>query len=215
MFTMENCFYLLISQAVRYLRDPAVHPRDKQRMKQELSSELVSSSYHPFSLFGVNVSCGSGSFVFGCPIEPIPQDESTALGILGCTSWCLLCATGTSFGEGEGCVSEEANLIRACNFRVRCSPACLVTSAAVVPLHLPAGFFLLPKESLLPSWVLRGRSLCFSSCRPLSGTCRDRFYPAPASLFRTRSSTIHVHRRRHHLWHKEWEREGGLVWAVV
>lgn len=42
MFTMENCFYLLISQAVRYLKDPAVHPRDKQRMKQELSSELVS-----------------------------------------------------------------------------------------------------------------------------------------------------------------------------
>uniref|UniRef100_A0A8C0GA81 Nucleoporin NUP188 n=1 Tax=Chelonoidis abingdonii TaxID=106734 RepID=A0A8C0GA81_CHEAB len=40
MFTMENCFYLIISQAVRYLRDPAVHPRDKQRMKQELSSEL-------------------------------------------------------------------------------------------------------------------------------------------------------------------------------
>lgn len=41
LFTMENCFYLLVSQAVRYLRDPAVHPRDKQRMKQELSSELV------------------------------------------------------------------------------------------------------------------------------------------------------------------------------
>nr|XP_028571386.1 nucleoporin NUP188 homolog isoform X2 [Podarcis muralis] len=40
MFTMENCFYLLISQALRYLKDPAVHPRDKQRMKQELSSEL-------------------------------------------------------------------------------------------------------------------------------------------------------------------------------
>lgn len=49
MFTMENCFYLLISQAVRYLRDPTVHPRDKQRMKQELSSELVSSLYHPRS----------------------------------------------------------------------------------------------------------------------------------------------------------------------
>nr|XP_023663672.1 nucleoporin NUP188 homolog [Paramormyrops kingsleyae] len=40
MFTMENCFYVLISQAVRYLRDPSVHLRDKQRMKQELSSEL-------------------------------------------------------------------------------------------------------------------------------------------------------------------------------
>ncbi|KAM8934282.1 nucleoporin NUP188 [Pelodytes ibericus] len=40
LFTMENCFYLLISQAVRYLRDPTVNPRDKQRMKQELGSEL-------------------------------------------------------------------------------------------------------------------------------------------------------------------------------
>lgn len=41
MFSMENCFYLLISQAMRYLRDPAVPSRDKQRMRQELSSELV------------------------------------------------------------------------------------------------------------------------------------------------------------------------------
>uniref|UniRef100_H3DN37 Nucleoporin NUP188 n=2 Tax=Tetraodon nigroviridis TaxID=99883 RepID=H3DN37_TETNG len=40
MFTMENCFYVLISQAVRYLKDPAIVPRDKQRLKQELSSEL-------------------------------------------------------------------------------------------------------------------------------------------------------------------------------
>lgn len=40
MFSMENCFYLLISQAMRYLRDPAVPSRDKQRMRQELSSEL-------------------------------------------------------------------------------------------------------------------------------------------------------------------------------
>uniref|UniRef100_A0A8C5R3P6 Nucleoporin NUP188 n=1 Tax=Leptobrachium leishanense TaxID=445787 RepID=A0A8C5R3P6_9ANUR len=50
LFTMENCFYLLISQAVRYLRDPAVNPRDKQRMKQELSSELSTllSSLHRY-----------------------------------------------------------------------------------------------------------------------------------------------------------------------
>ncbi|KAL7377347.1 hypothetical protein ABVT39_026230 [Epinephelus coioides] len=40
MFTMENCFYVLISQAVRCLKDPAILPRDKQRLKQELSSEL-------------------------------------------------------------------------------------------------------------------------------------------------------------------------------
>ncbi|XP_030624883.1 nucleoporin NUP188 homolog [Chanos chanos] len=40
MFSMENCFYVLISQAIRCLKDPAVLPRDKQRLKQELSSEL-------------------------------------------------------------------------------------------------------------------------------------------------------------------------------
>ncbi|KAM8871349.1 nucleoporin NUP188 isoform 2-T2 [Synchiropus picturatus] len=40
MFTMENCFYVLISQAVRCLKDSAIAPRDKQRLKQELSSEL-------------------------------------------------------------------------------------------------------------------------------------------------------------------------------
>uniref|UniRef100_A0A7N8XMA8 Nucleoporin NUP188 n=1 Tax=Mastacembelus armatus TaxID=205130 RepID=A0A7N8XMA8_9TELE len=40
MFTMENCFYVLISQAVRCLKDPSILPRDKQRLKQELSSEL-------------------------------------------------------------------------------------------------------------------------------------------------------------------------------
>ncbi|KAA0719723.1 Nucleoporin NUP188 -like protein [Triplophysa tibetana] len=40
MFSMENCFYVLISQAVRCLKDPSVLPRDKQRLKQELSSEL-------------------------------------------------------------------------------------------------------------------------------------------------------------------------------
>uniref|UniRef100_A0A6Q2Y6G1 Nucleoporin NUP188 n=1 Tax=Esox lucius TaxID=8010 RepID=A0A6Q2Y6G1_ESOLU len=39
-FTMENCFYVLVSQAVRCLKDPGIAPRDKQRLKQELSSEL-------------------------------------------------------------------------------------------------------------------------------------------------------------------------------
>uniref|UniRef100_A0A3B3BVE8 Nucleoporin NUP188 n=1 Tax=Oryzias melastigma TaxID=30732 RepID=A0A3B3BVE8_ORYME len=48
MFTMENCFYVLISQAVRCLKDPSILPRDKQRLKQELSSELSTllSSLH-------------------------------------------------------------------------------------------------------------------------------------------------------------------------
>ncbi|XP_072287840.1 nucleoporin NUP188 isoform X3 [Pyxicephalus adspersus] len=40
LFIIENCFYLLISQALRYLREPSVHSREKQRMKQELASEL-------------------------------------------------------------------------------------------------------------------------------------------------------------------------------
>jgi nuclear pore complex protein Nup188 len=41
MFTMENGFYVLTSQATRCLKDPSIVPRDKQRLKQELSSELV------------------------------------------------------------------------------------------------------------------------------------------------------------------------------
>lgn len=56
MFTMENCFYVLISQAVRCLKDPSILPRDKQRLKQELSSELVrrhiSSNPKLFKRFG-------------------------------------------------------------------------------------------------------------------------------------------------------------------
>lgn len=40
MFTMENGFYVLTSQAIRCLKDPSILPRDKQRLKQELSSEL-------------------------------------------------------------------------------------------------------------------------------------------------------------------------------
>ncbi|XP_060697464.1 nucleoporin NUP188 isoform X2 [Hemiscyllium ocellatum] len=58
MFTMENCFYVLISQAVRYLKDPSVHSRDKQRMKQELSSELstVLSSISRYSRRGTPCS---------------------------------------------------------------------------------------------------------------------------------------------------------------
>ncbi|XP_036272111.1 nucleoporin NUP188 isoform X4 [Pipistrellus kuhlii] len=74
MFTMENCFYLLISQAMRYLRDPAVHSRDKQRMKQELSSELSTL-----------LSSLSRYFRRGAPSSPAaglllsPQGKSTAL----------------------------------------------------------------------------------------------------------------------------------------
>lgn len=58
MFTMENCFYVLISQAVRYLKDPAIIPRDKQRLKQELSSELVRCLSSP----GWTLICTSFSF---------------------------------------------------------------------------------------------------------------------------------------------------------
>nr|KAF6315077.1 nucleoporin 188 [Myotis myotis] len=74
MFTMENCFYLLISQAMRYLRDPAVHSRDKQRMKQELSSELSTL-----------LSSLSRYFRRGAPSSPAagillsPQGKSTSL----------------------------------------------------------------------------------------------------------------------------------------
>ncbi|OBS81045.1 hypothetical protein A6R68_20773 [Neotoma lepida] len=74
MFTMENCFYLLISQAVRYLRDPAVHPRDKQRMKQELSSELSTllSSLSRYFRRGTPSSPAAG-------VLPSPQGKATSL----------------------------------------------------------------------------------------------------------------------------------------
>ncbi|XP_040860252.1 nucleoporin NUP188 [Ochotona curzoniae] len=73
MFTMENCFYLLISQAMRYLRDPAVHPRDKQRMKQELSSELSTllSSLSRYFRRGAPSSPAAG-------VLPSPQGKSTS-----------------------------------------------------------------------------------------------------------------------------------------
>ncbi|CAL8384411.1 unnamed protein product [Gadus morhua 'NCC'] len=51
MFTMENGFYVLTSQATRCLKDPSIVPRDKQRLKQELSSELstlLSALYRHF-----------------------------------------------------------------------------------------------------------------------------------------------------------------------
>ncbi|KAG8512812.1 LOW QUALITY PROTEIN: Nucleoporin NUP188, partial [Galemys pyrenaicus] len=74
MFTMENCFYLLISQAMRYLRDPSVHPRDKQRMKQELSSELSTllSSLARYFRRGAPSSPAAG-------ILPSPQGKSSSL----------------------------------------------------------------------------------------------------------------------------------------
>jgi nuclear pore complex protein Nup188 len=74
MFTMENCFYLLISQAMRYLRDPAVHPRDKQRMKQELSSELSTllSSLSRYFRRGAPSSPAAG-------ILPSPQGKATSV----------------------------------------------------------------------------------------------------------------------------------------
>ena len=42
MFVLENALYLIMSQAVRYLREPAMSSRDKQLLKRELSAELVS-----------------------------------------------------------------------------------------------------------------------------------------------------------------------------
>ncbi|XP_012876728.1 PREDICTED: nucleoporin NUP188 homolog [Dipodomys ordii] len=73
LFTMENCFYLLISQAMRYLRDPAVPPRDKQRMKQELSSELSTllSSLSRYFRRGAPSSPAAG-------VLPSPQGKSRA-----------------------------------------------------------------------------------------------------------------------------------------
>jgi len=42
LFVMENSLQLLMSQAVRYLKDPNLSARDKQLLKRELSAELNS-----------------------------------------------------------------------------------------------------------------------------------------------------------------------------
>ncbi|XP_026885798.1 nucleoporin NUP188 homolog isoform X1 [Electrophorus electricus] len=75
MFSMENCFYVLISQAMRCLKDPAVLPRDKQRVKQELSSELSTllSSLSRFFRRGSPSSPAGG-------LLPSPQTKPTPLG---------------------------------------------------------------------------------------------------------------------------------------
>lgn len=75
MFTMENCFYVLISQAVRCLKDPSILPRDKQRLKQELSSELVRQHicsnpklFKHFGFFAINTRTNN-KCVFLCICE--------------------------------------------------------------------------------------------------------------------------------------------------
>ena len=42
LFVLENSLLVTMSQAVRYLKDPNLSLRDKQLLKRELGSELVS-----------------------------------------------------------------------------------------------------------------------------------------------------------------------------
>lgn len=212
MFTMENCFYLLISQAVRYLRDPAVHPRDKQRMKQELSSELVSSSYRP-SLFSESVSCGRRSLVVGCPVEPIPQRESTVLGVVSCSH----CAGSSATGSRGACVWKK----------LTCYTLLISEYAALQPVSLLPPWWSLVTCQRGPS--LSPRKICLQAgsrgagafvpagagLRPARAEI-DAVPPRPpfpvCALERLLSTTAGVTFGRAR--NKDWAREGGLVWAV-
>ena len=44
-FVMENCLTLAMTQACRYLREPSLPQRDKQFLKRELGTELVSARW--------------------------------------------------------------------------------------------------------------------------------------------------------------------------
>ena len=44
MFLMENSLLLVMSQTMRYLRDPQMNQREKQLLKRELGAELVRAS---------------------------------------------------------------------------------------------------------------------------------------------------------------------------
>lgn len=113
MFTMENCFYLLISQAMRYLRDPAVHPRDKQRMKQELSSELVG---------GVE-----GPACWGDPEVPAPPLPGRPQGLIRCFFSCRALSSPASPATSAG--EPPAPLLLAFFPRLRASPPLCPRSA--------------------------------------------------------------------------------------
>uniref|UniRef100_A0A673LC59 Nucleoporin NUP188 n=1 Tax=Sinocyclocheilus rhinocerous TaxID=307959 RepID=A0A673LC59_9TELE len=82
MFSMENCFYVLISQAVRCLKDPSVLPRDKQRLKQELSSELSTLLSTLFRFFrrGSPSSPASGLLPSAQTKPPTPGSKATPEG---------------------------------------------------------------------------------------------------------------------------------------
>uniref|UniRef100_A0A673MJP4 Nucleoporin NUP188 n=1 Tax=Sinocyclocheilus rhinocerous TaxID=307959 RepID=A0A673MJP4_9TELE len=82
MFSMENCFYVLISQAVRCLKDPSVLPRDKQRLKQELSSELSTLLSTLFRFFrrGSPSSPASGLLPSPQTKPPTPGSKATPEG---------------------------------------------------------------------------------------------------------------------------------------
>lgn len=41
MYVMENALYLVMSQAMRLLRDPSLLQADKQLLKRELGTEMV------------------------------------------------------------------------------------------------------------------------------------------------------------------------------
>ena len=48
MFVMESALHLIMSQAVRYLREAALAPREKQLLRRELSAELVSPLFQNY-----------------------------------------------------------------------------------------------------------------------------------------------------------------------
>ncbi|XP_061555304.1 nucleoporin NUP188 [Phycodurus eques] len=75
MFIMENCFYVLVSQALRCLKDAAILPRDKQRLKQELCSELstlLSSLSRHFRRGSPSSPASGGMVVLPCPPQAKP-----------------------------------------------------------------------------------------------------------------------------------------------
>ena len=49
-FVLENALYLTMSQGMLYLKDPAVHSRDKQLLKRELGTEMVRQQWHCIGL---------------------------------------------------------------------------------------------------------------------------------------------------------------------
>ena len=69
MFVMENALYLTMSQGMLYLKDPTVQTRDKQLLKRELATELVTKLYNRILTDSIRIFFLKNCFFFSIKVN--------------------------------------------------------------------------------------------------------------------------------------------------